>query len=280
MKWCLVHLGVTVPPGPRCPPQRSAQVGQENLYLRRSFGTLEGRLGRQTGPSPGWPGSCITFSRASLPVGHGGTHLPGAEPSGLLTHVTLQTVGSLSCRDGVPSLGAHPSPGTPQRGRVRWETRELPSGLGGSVGHQARPPVIGLKPPGPGGSPLTPGGSGARGCALLCDIGQVLASLASRAPPARGGPRETPALHPQFMSPEMAGPIWGPFPLLRWPLARKQGSFVVPAAAEPLGPSGAGRLSRPLPQGALGGWWTAPGRGAASVLSLMWDLEGLRGDKG
>ena len=116
-EWCLVHLGVTVPPGPRCPPQRSAQVGQEDLCLRRRFGTLEGRLGRQTGPSPGWPGSCITFSRASLPVVRGtrGTHLLGAEPSGLLTHVTLQTVGPLSCRDGVPSLGAHPPRG-PRRG--------------------------------------------------------------------------------------------------------------------------------------------------------------------
>ena len=34
------------------------------------------------------------------------------------------------------------------------------------------------------------------------------------------------------MSPEMAGPIWGPFPLLLWPLAREQGLFVVPSRWE------------------------------------------------
>lgn len=74
--WCLVHLGFTVLPGPQVPTQRSAQVGQEDLCLRRRFGTLEGRLGRQTGSSPGWPGSCITFSKASPPGDPGDTRGP------------------------------------------------------------------------------------------------------------------------------------------------------------------------------------------------------------
>lgn len=76
------------------------------------------------------------------------------------------------------------------------------------------------------------GGSRARGCTLLYDF------RASPGFPGLPGPHlhevvpETPALHPQFMSPEMAGPIWAPFPLLLWPLAREQGLFVVPSRWE------------------------------------------------
>lgn len=113
-------------------------MGQEDLCLRRRLGTLEGRLGRQTGSSPGWPGSCITFSKASLLVVRGtpGPTFRRAEPSGLLTRVTLQTVGSLSCMCPL-SRALHPR--DPERGQVRWETRERSYWAGGLLGHQASP---------------------------------------------------------------------------------------------------------------------------------------------
>ena len=66
-----------------------------------------------------------------------------------------------------------------------------------------------------------------------------------------------------------------PFSFALWP--RKQGLFVVPAAAEPLCPSGVGRLSRPLPQGALGGRWGVPREGRCHC-TLVWGLEALSRD--
>lgn len=77
-----------------------------------------------------------------------GTHLPGAEPSGLLTCVTLQTVGSLSCRDGVPSLGTRPPPGRRRGAGCGGRPESCLPGWG-LCAPSGQPPVIGPEPPAP-----------------------------------------------------------------------------------------------------------------------------------
>lgn len=135
-------------------------------------------------------------------------------------------------------------------------------------------------------SPETP-----RSCTLSCDLGQVLASLASLSPSAESllaDPWKAGALPPQKMSPQPAESSLGL--LSRSPLVSGQEAGVVccPNSAEPLGPqlsllqpsptprcppgamrgaSGRGHCPYTLPDAGPGGIW---GRHSLGVAPELW----------
>lgn len=123
------------------------------------------------------------------------------------------------------------------------------------------------------------------GWALLGDLGQVLASLASLSPPAEStgaDPWEPLALAPQTGPPGWQRLVWSPFAILLWALGRRHELFVVPTAAEPLGPrqveGGAlcGPPSPKVPSAADGG---APKRGHGPHTLSEAGPGGIRADK-
>lgn len=106
----------------------------------------------------------------------------------------------------------------------------------------------------------------------LGSVGGTLASLASLSLSADHKliPKETPGLPPQLAECRL-----GPFPILLWPLGRRRELFVVPTAAQPLGPQ-LGRRVELCP--ALPGP-KVPSEGDAHTVSLRLDLEGFGGNK-
>ena len=148
---CLVLLGATVPPDPSVHPRGVQSWARRTPVLCGDLGPWKGSGETDQQESLSWLARKLHNLQQGLPpCGHRdtGTHLPGAEPSGLLTCVTLQTVSSLSCRDGVPSLGACPPQGRRRGAGCGGRPESCLPGWG-LYAPSGQRPAIGPRPLGP-----------------------------------------------------------------------------------------------------------------------------------